>query len=205
MTDLGSFTRLRVTMKITQYFSRVRVAVSDNRIKESIQEEMKEIRDRWGEEFTDGGEPQILFNNKTHEIWVSAGDWHGRKLVREIFDELGELAGVMGIDGESESYPEGYHYGEGDSDWEKIYPVQGRVAAKEKPAVSRERALKVMKDLGVSLQKFSPDQFRMGLGVEREHDEVTHADMVKVGHIVLDHLREDPEYYTKLKKVMGNF
>jgi hypothetical protein len=56
-----------------------------------------------------------------------------------------------------------------------------RIAAKEKPAPSRERTLKVMKDVGVSPDKFDVEQFRMGLGVEREHDEVTHGDLVKVG------------------------
>lgn len=108
-------------MILTRYFSRVQ-AVSEERLKESIVEEMHEIRDRWGEEFTEGGEPQVLLNNETHEVWVSAGDWHGRELVREIFEELKELAGIAGVDGESESYPSGYNYGKGDGPWEKIYP-----------------------------------------------------------------------------------
>lgn len=109
-------------MILTPYFSRVRAAVSQERLKESIQEEMKEIRDRHGEAFTNGGEPQVLLNTETNEVWVSAGDWHERELVREIFDELEELAGVTGIDGESESWPKGYNYGKGESAWEKVYP-----------------------------------------------------------------------------------
>jgi hypothetical protein len=96
--------------------------VSDERLKESIQQEMEEIRDRQGEDFTDGGEPQILLNDKTKEVWVSAGDWHDKEVVRDVFDELEELEGVEGVDGEPESYPPGYNYGKGDSDWEKVYP-----------------------------------------------------------------------------------
>jgi hypothetical protein len=110
-------------MILTHHFSCVRAAVSEERLKESIQEEMHEIRDRWEEKFTDGGEPQVLLNTETNEVWVSSGDWHDSEVVREIFDELGELAGVTGIDGESESWPEGYNYGKGESDWEKVYPV----------------------------------------------------------------------------------
>jgi hypothetical protein len=109
-------------MILTRHFSRVRTAVSEERLKESIQEEMHEIRDRWGEKFTNGGEPQVLLNNKTNEVWVNCGDWHDSEVVRDIFEELEELAGVTGVDGESESYPEGYNYGQGESDWEKIYP-----------------------------------------------------------------------------------
>jgi hypothetical protein len=109
-------------MILTPYFSRVRIAVSKDRLKESIQEEMREIRDRWGEKFTDGGEPQVLLNTKTNEVWVNCGDWHDSEVVKDIFDELEGLAGVAGVDGESESWPEGYQYGQEGSDWEKVYP-----------------------------------------------------------------------------------
>ena len=77
-----------------------------------------------------------------------------------------------------------------------------RLSSKEKPPPPKERAVKVLHDLGYTEDDFDIEQFREGLGVEREHDEVTHADMVKVGHIVLDHLREDPQYYKKLKSVL---
>jgi hypothetical protein len=43
-------------------------------------------------------------------------------VVREVFRELEELAGVTSVDGESESYPDGYNYGNGESDWVKVYP-----------------------------------------------------------------------------------
>ena len=109
-------------MILTPFFSRVRIAMSEGDFVEDIRHEMEEIKHRFGEEFTDGGEPQVLLNNKTHEVWVSTGDWHGTEVTREIYDELSELAGVAEVDGESESWPEGYNYGKGESDWEKIYP-----------------------------------------------------------------------------------
>ncbi len=48
------------------------------------------------------------------------------------------------------------------------------------------------------------EQFRMGLGVELEHGsvdpstDVTHDDEVMTGKIALAHLREIPDYYTRL-------
>jgi hypothetical protein len=48
------------------------------------------------------------------------------------------------------------------------------------------------------------DQFRMGLAVELEHGrrdpatDVTHDDEVITGKIALAHLREIPDYYTRL-------
>jgi hypothetical protein len=84
---------------------------------------MEELEAEYGGDLTGGGEPQILLNTKTHEVWVSAGDWHEEDVVREIFDRLEKISGVKGVDGESESYPEGYNYGNGPSDWKKVYPT----------------------------------------------------------------------------------
>jgi hypothetical protein len=41
-----------------------------------------------------------------------------------------------------------------------------------------------------------PDELEMGIEVEKEHTE----DLEERKKIALDHLREDPHYYTKLKK-----
>jgi len=49
------------------------------------------------------------------------------------------------------------------------------------------------------------DQFRMGLSVELEHGtadpqtDVTHDDELVTGKIALAHLREIPDYYTRLQ------
>ncbi|MDD8013265.1 MAG: hypothetical protein PHX05_07300 [Acidobacteriota bacterium] len=39
-----------------------------------------------------------------------------------------------------------------------------------------------------------------GMNVELEHCDVTHGDTLMTAKIALAHLREDPEYYQKLKK-----
>jgi hypothetical protein len=44
-------------------------------------------------------------------------------------------------------------------------------------------------------------QFRRGLGVEWEHADVLGGDWLKVAQVVLDHLAEDEEYYTKLATI----
>lgn len=55
------------------------------------------------------------------------------------------------------------------------------------------------KVFGVDLTGIDLDEFAMGLQVEREHDDVTGGDMKQVAKIALAHLREVPDYYTKLK------
>ncbi len=39
-----------------------------------------------------------------------------------------------------------------------------------------------------------------GMNEEREHCDITHGDSVQTARIALAHLKEDPEYYAKLKK-----
>jgi hypothetical protein len=45
--------------------------------------------------------------------------------------------------------------------------------------------------------EFDPDQLRMGIDVEMEHTK----DRSIAREIAMDHLKEDPRYYTKLKKI----
>lgn len=62
-------------------------------------------------------------------------------------------------------------------------------------------------DLEAELDSFDSEQVKIGKKVEREHDggEGNDVDVVRSEEdlikIVLAHLREDPEYYTKLKKM----
>lgn len=44
-------------------------------------------------------------------------------------------------------------------------------------------------------------EFNKGMDVEQEHGDTVGGDLVTVAKIVLDHLNEDPDYYTKLEKV----
>lgn len=47
-------------------------------------------------------------------------------------------------------------------------------------------------------------QFTLGLKEEQEHADTVDGDQLTVAKIVLDHLKEDVEYYTKLEKVMNS-
>jgi hypothetical protein len=72
-------------------------------------------------------------------------------------------------------------------------------------AFSDEEAKHLGNKLGVDWDSVSLVQFKMGLAVEKEHDDGSKLDVVD-GHldlakIVLAHLKEDPKYYTKLKTV----
>ena len=61
--------------------------------------------------------------------------------------------------------------------------------------------------LGVDWSEFDAEQFRMGMNVELEHGlgdpdtNVTGDDPILTGKIALAHLREFPDYYTRLEKM----
>ena len=62
-------------------------------------------------------------------------------------------------------------------------------------------------NLGISWDKFDVEQFTKGLNVELEHGSrdpevnVTNNDPVLTGKIALAHLKEFPDYYTRLEKM----
>ena len=63
--------------------------------------------------------------------------------------------------------------------------------------------------ISVDWKKIDLEQFRMGLAVELEHGcrdpqtNITGDDLYQTGKIALIHLKEVPDYYTRLKKVEG--
>ena len=69
-----------------------------------------------------------------------------------------------------------------------------------------DEAVAIAENLGLDLtgEPFDLEQFRMGLDVELEHGRrdpatnVTDDDPVVTGKIALAHLRELPDYYTRL-------
>lgn len=71
--------------------------------------------------------------------------------------------------------------------------------------VNSEMAKEIGNVLGVDWKEVDLEQFRMGLEVEQEHvvDPETRVtkSMLDVGKIALAHLKEVPNYYTKLKSV----
>lgn len=72
-----------------------------------------------------------------------------------------------------------------------------------------EEARQIAKTLGINFnkEKFDLEQFRMGLNTELEHGRrspstnVTNDNPVTTGKIALAHLREFPDYYTRLSKL----
>ena len=74
---------------------------------------------------------------------------------------------------------------------------------------TRDEAASIASSLGLDLEAEGLDleQFRMGLEVELEHGlrdpqtNVTGNDPITTGKIALAHLREIPDYYTRLAKM----
>jgi hypothetical protein len=69
-------------------------------------------------------------------------------------------------------------------------------------SVSDSEIIKIGESLGVSIDLM--DAFIQGYKVELEHSETVDGDKLTIGKIAKDHLKEDPEYYTKLEKVEGD-
>jgi hypothetical protein len=76
-----------------------------------------------------------------------------------------------------------------------------------KRKVSTEEARTLGDGLGVNWHKVPLEEFRRGLEVELEHGshdpetDVTHDDMNLTGKIAWAHLKEFPDYYTRLDKL----
>lgn len=75
----------------------------------------------------------------------------------------------------------------------------------EKKVFTAEEAKVIGEKLGVDWSKFDVEQYCMGLNVELEHGlrdpetNVTDDDQMTTGKIALAHLKEYPDYYTRLK------
>lgn len=70
---------------------------------------------------------------------------------------------------------------------------------------SAQEARSIGDALGITWQEFDVEQFRMGLNVELEHGahdpqtNVTNDDEMTTGKIAWAHLKEFPDYYTRLE------
>ena len=79
----------------------------------------------------------------------------------------------------------------------------------ERVSFSAEDARRIGEGIGIdwSSAPFDVEQFRMGMDVELEHGlhdlltNVTDSDPVVTGKIALAHLKEFPDYYTRLAKM----
>lgn len=82
--------------------------------------------------------------------------------------------------------------------------VHGPEKFREKKQFSVNEAKQIGDALGVRWDKFDVEQFAVGLNVELEHGrkdpetDVTHDEPVLTGKIALAHLKEMPDYYTRL-------
>jgi len=78
---------------------------------------------------------------------------------------------------------------------------------KDKRKFTSEEAKWAGDQLGIDWNKIDIEQFRMGLEVELEHGSidpvtnVTNDDLAMTAKIALAHLKEIPDYYTRLKKM----
>lgn len=70
-----------------------------------------------------------------------------------------------------------------------------------KNKISRETSDKILDKMGY---KFNPVEFNMGMNSELEHKDVTHGNMVMTAKIAAAHLKENPKYYSLLKKIETN-
>jgi hypothetical protein len=76
-----------------------------------------------------------------------------------------------------------------------------------RPHFTLEQAREIGDRLHIDWSRFDVEQFRMGMDVELEHGQrdpetdVTGNDPLITGKIALAHLKEFPDYYTRLKKM----
>jgi hypothetical protein len=72
---------------------------------------------------------------------------------------------------------------------------------------TQQDARRIGNALGINWAEVRLDEFRAGLGVELEHGardpetNVTNDDEILTGKIALAHLREYPDYYTRLAQL----
>lgn len=77
----------------------------------------------------------------------------------------------------------------------------------DKRRISSEEARQIGTILGLDWKTIDPEQFRRGLEVELEHGardpetNVTNDDLQLTGKIAWAHLKEFPDYYTRLGKL----
>ena len=67
--------------------------------------------------------------------------------------------------------------------------------------ISQQQAKRIGDKLKVNWDKVDIRQFQQGLKVELEHRNVTKGNLLLTGKIALAHLKEMPDYYTRLKRM----
>lgn len=76
-----------------------------------------------------------------------------------------------------------------------------------KTTFTSEQAQEIGEKIGVDFAQYDLEQFRQGLAIELEHGSqdpetnVTNNDVYLTGKIAWAHLKEIPDYYTRLEKM----
>lgn len=84
-------------------------------------------------------------------------------------------------------------------------------SSEKRPSFSADEARRVGEQIGVDWDRspFDVEQFRIGMDVELEHGlhdlltDVTGDEPTVTGKIALAHLKEFPDYYTRLARMEG--
>lgn len=131
----------------------------------------------------------------------------------------GRIPALKGVQGAANAYERAFHatpYGEiaglGLVAPGVVKPLAEKLSPTEKRAylLGRKHAYEQMSVGGYTRQEarklFGPranlDEATAGLNDELEHRDITHGDDQKTKAIVDAHLREDPHYYEKIKRVL---
>lgn len=121
----------------------------------------------------------------------------------QIQDDLGMKGGLPGEPGTSQEDPR-----------QKLQQLKGNIDQKVQQIKNRiyirnaDKEGLLIKQAGGDPDKVDREQFKKGMKVELEHNDITNGDLVKIAKIVLAHLEEKENYYTLLQKVendSGNF
>ena len=80
--------------------------------------------------------------------------------------------------------------------------VKGHQAnAKDSITFSSEEALDIAQRAGIDVSKIDMKEFALGLSIEQEHKDLTNGDPIMTAKIVMAHLNEISDYYSRLEKM----
>ena len=66
---------------------------------------------------------------------------------------------------------------------------------------TKDDALYALETLEIDSKKYDIDQLTRGMNVELEHSDITNGDPILSAKIAIAHLKELPDYYTRLDKM----
>lgn len=127
------------------------------------------------------------------ELEVGRGVWQGYLLLTGLPDDEKKRARIIPTDQVITENPE-------------LEANTGKRAG-SRGVFTAEEVAKIGSYIGVNFKEIDKEQFRRGLKVELEHGagdaqtNVTDDNLITTGKIALAHLKEIPDYYTRLKKM----